>query len=205
MIFKIFNFYRALLADAGAWIKRVAIIFALGFVFGIGVAYINPGFLAPVLAGLVEELGIDKGLTLEVAFNIFWHNLFAFFLVSLGGIIFGIGAVAIALLNGFIVGHVLALPFFYSINGHGQTILFMVAALVPHGVLELPAFIVSGAFSLRMGLRWMLPSSMGARRQVFRDDFVSVIRLVPLIVFVLLVAALLEVFVSGSLVALLLE
>jgi stage II sporulation protein M len=78
----------------------------------------------------------------DMCLKLFTNNLQACILLFLGGASFGILTIFIMSLNGIVIGAILQLV------SKDHTALFVAAALVPHGIFEIPAFILSGALGI---------------------------------------------------------
>ena len=74
--------------------------------------------------------------------KLFANNLEACILLFLGGASFGILTIFIMSLNGIVIGAIM------EIVSKDHTPLFVAAALLPHGIFEIPAFIISGALGI---------------------------------------------------------
>ena len=74
--------------------------------------------------------------------KLFANNLEACILLFLGGASFGILTIFIMSLNGIVIGAIM------EIISKDHSALFVAAALVPHGIFEIPAFIISGALGI---------------------------------------------------------
>jgi stage II sporulation protein M len=94
--------------------------------------------------------------------------------------------------TGYLMGTLAVL----SSQGIGTVIL----SLAPHGIFELPALILAGAWSLRMAISWLLPAAAGRRGDVWRGTIVEGLWLIPVIVGLLAIAAVVEVLVTAPLV-----
>lgn len=163
-------------------------------------------FIASLFAGLSasRELGLVVGETLreqlsplEKYFNT--SDVTSLFLLSLTifvnnvrvallSIVLGVslvGPAGIMAINGFVVGLVLSLQ---------ENVVDGVLAIISHGILEIPALIYSAVLGTHLGLTILANarSNPAKVREVFRD----VIRKIPMIVLILILAALVEVFVS---------
>ncbi|MFN3268207.1 MAG: stage II sporulation protein M [Zestosphaera sp.] len=131
----------------------------------------------------------DPMSLLLLSLTIFANNM----RVALLNIILGaslVGPAGIMVVNGFIIGLVLSIQ---------EDIVSGVLVIIPHGILEIPALIYSAVLGTHLGLTILTnirrnPSKI---REVFRD----VIRKIPVIVLMLILAALIEVFVSLLIVA----
>jgi stage II sporulation protein M len=76
--------------------------------------------------------------------KLFVNNLEACILLFLGGASFGILTLFIMSLNGIVIGSVT------EIVSQGHSAAFIAAALLPHGIFEIPAFIIAGALGFCM-------------------------------------------------------
>jgi stage II sporulation protein M len=124
-------------------------IFFVSVFVGISVGYFLPDFTINLLNAYVKALlsmHIEK-----TTLSIFSHNLQAALLNYLGGII-GIIPVGVLSSNGFSIG-----AFFgYLINHSYETAIGFLSArefliyILPHGIFEIPGFIISGAAGFRL-------------------------------------------------------
>ena len=76
--------------------------------------------------------------------QLFANNLEACILLFLGGASFGILTVLILSLNGIVIGAIT------EIISHGHSAIFIAAAILPHGIFEIPAFILAAALGFLM-------------------------------------------------------
>jgi stage II sporulation protein M len=112
--------------------------------------------------------------------------------MTFGGIVFGVPPVFILLLNGVPLGLVLARS--------EKPILAFVGSVLPHGVFELPATILAGAFGLLLGvdaigLIWLWMKGEGeAPTRILMADLRKVLSSFVLVVALLAVAAGVETF-----------
>jgi stage II sporulation protein M len=72
---------------------------------------------------------------------------------------------------------------------------------VPHGILELPAFLIAAALGLRIGWEWLYKESDDNRWNIFKMNLKQAMILAPGIALLLFMAALIEVFVSGQIIS----
>lgn len=72
------------------------------------------------------------------------NNLEACILLFLGGMSFGLVTLFILSLNGIVIGAVT------EIVSHGHSALFIAAALFPHGIFEIPAFLIAASLGFCM-------------------------------------------------------
>jgi stage II sporulation protein M len=78
----------------------------------------------------------------DMCIKLFANNLQACILLFLGGASFGILTIFIMSLNGIVIGAIMELVH------RDHTLLFVAAAILPHGIFEIPAFIIAGALGI---------------------------------------------------------
>jgi stage II sporulation protein M len=86
-----------------------------------------------------EIMGKDST---EIFVKLFFNNLEACILLFLGGASFGIITIFIITLNGILIGAIM------EIVHTDHSVAFVAAAILPHGIFEIPAFILSGAIGI---------------------------------------------------------
>jgi uncharacterized membrane protein SpoIIM required for sporulation len=112
----------------GLWIGNnglTGVIYAFGYV---------PGKINPLVAGSAP---------LTVGVYIFFHNWQASLATALSGIWFPVMPFVDLLLNGILVGVVSDLT---------PNTTMLAAALLPHGIIELPAFVLAGSAGIKLGV-----------------------------------------------------
>lgn len=93
----------------------------------------------------ITELAPDESVLPELEFvPIALNNLRVLFLVLAGTITFGLISLFVLFFNGLVIGVVVGLA------GQEVPLAVVFAALLPHGILELPAFFAAGAIGLRV-------------------------------------------------------
>ncbi|MDP2797830.1 MAG: stage II sporulation protein M [Methanoregula sp.] len=78
----------------------------------------------------------------DMCIKLFFNNTEACILLFLGGASFGILTIFIMSLNGIVIGAIMEIIH----KDHSWT--FIAAALLPHGIFEIPAFIIAGALGI---------------------------------------------------------
>jgi stage II sporulation protein M len=78
----------------------------------------------------------------DLFIKLFANNFEACILLFLGGASFGILTIFIMSLNGIVIGAIMQLV------SKDHSALFVAAAILPHGIFEIPAFIISGALGI---------------------------------------------------------
>ncbi len=93
----------------------------------------TPGQGNPLINQVVPPvLGVD----------IFLNNWLVSIATGLAGIGFGVPSFQTILFNGFVVGIILPLS---------PSMIMLLAALLPHGIIEIPSFILAGSIGIRLG------------------------------------------------------
>lgn len=125
-----------------------------------------------------------------LAAKIFLNNLATCLLLFLGGASLGIVTVLVLTANGLLIGAVAELV------RQQQGPLFIAAALVPHGIFEIPAFLIAGGLGLLLGqalmAEWHGAADAAAAAVPLARLFLRIV--VPL----LAVAAVVEAFITPA-------
>ncbi len=123
-----------------------------------------------------------------LALIIFANNAGKSLLAMLAGFFFGIFPVAFVMLNGYIIGVVV------SWREPDWGLLKVILAIIPHGILEIPAIIIACAYGMWLGYRFYLALFRGVE---FRKYLLKAIRVyIRLVLPILLIAALVEAFIT---------
>jgi stage II sporulation protein M len=104
----------------------------------------NPAMGQDLMKLFEKEIAgqIDGQNSYEMCLKLFANNLEACIFLFLGGASFGILTIFIMSLNGIVIGAIM------EIVHKDHSALFVAAALLPHGIFEIPAFIISGALGI---------------------------------------------------------
>ena len=104
----------------------------------------NPSLGQDLLKLFEKEVAgqMDGENPVDMCVKLFANNLQACILLFLGGASFGILTIFIMSLNGIVIGAIM------EIVSKDHTALFVAAAILPHGIFEIPAFILSGALGI---------------------------------------------------------
>jgi len=126
----------------GRWLRGYLFVSVTVFAAGIGLGWLLSG---EVSLTVLAEFGTNQSLfpsriTVE---TILLNNLLALAVVLAGVITFAVTTAVSLLFNGLLIGFLLGATDSYSLV---QTI----ALILPHGLLELPAFWVAGAVAFRV-------------------------------------------------------
>jgi len=131
---------------------------------------------------------IDSQNPFDMAVKLFVNNLQACFLLFLGGASFGILTIFIMSLNGIVIGAIM------EIISKDHSPLFVAAALIPHGIFEIPAFIIAGALGILLAqsliAEWYGSGDTAVAAHAYARLFLATV--LPLV----LAAALVEAFIT---------
>jgi uncharacterized membrane protein SpoIIM required for sporulation len=142
----------------------------------------------------IEEVGPIRFFSIQGAGAIFVHNLRAITLASMLGVFsFGVFGVIVLVLPFSLIGYFTAIA--------GQTGLspqtFLLGFILPHGVLEIPAIILTGALIIRLGLTMVTPNKKQTIGEAWIRALADWTRIILLVILpLLLAAAFLEVYVT---------
>ena len=117
--------------------------------------------------------------------NLYVHNIRVSFLAFALGAATLVGGLWLLFYNGVVLG---ALAATYALDG---VHVFFMAWVGPHGALEIPAIVFSGAAGLRLGQALILPGDRSARAAL-RDAMPDVARMLLGVLVILVVAGLVE-------------
>ncbi|MDD1669096.1 MAG: stage II sporulation protein M [Methanomicrobiales archaeon] len=131
---------------------------------------------------------IDTKEPLSLAIFIFANNLQACILLFLGGATLGILTLFIIASNGIIIGGIMELV------REEKGLLFVAAAILPHGVFEIPSFIIAASLGFVIGsallAEWRGAGDAGETARAHARTFFLVV--VPLVA----IAAFIEAFIT---------
>lgn len=193
---------KKLLKDNILWIVLSVGVFAAGAVLSIPLLFsdFNLEIIIEEQFKALEELGerVFEGTWWEGTLLIFLNNLQVSLFLMLSGIIVGLPTFLGILLNGALMGSIIT---FFIVEGL-PVLPFLILGVLPHGIIELPAFFISTAFGFKLGFHFLFPL-----RGMGRFKSVGVILkeyafLFPLVVALLLAAAFVEILVTPQLLGL---
>lgn len=126
------------------YVVVTTVLLLLSLAAGVAVTIASPEAGQQMLDLLKEALlgEVVDSTPAELAVTLFLNNLQACTFMFLGGATLGLLTAFIILSNGVVIGSIMELV------RQQQGGLYVAAALVPHGIFEIPAFIVSGTLGL---------------------------------------------------------
>jgi stage II sporulation protein M len=180
--------------------KHYLIAATLVFVLGVILGYNDSGsFHALINTQLSQMKNIAEGMKQtdhqqwSWFFLILRNNLLAAFLAFVFGLFFGILPLFYLLSNGILIGYVAS----HSTKDH--TLVYFLKGVIPHGIFEIPAFILACAFGIRLGFLMIegLWSFLDAKRRAHfslkvRYFLKQLVPVMGLVCIMLLLAAVIE-------------
>jgi stage II sporulation protein M len=171
------------------------LLFVVGILVGVSVFALAPWYAAPALSDAQQFIDTFAGLSpVALLFLILINNLLKIFLFMLAGLAFGIAPAFFLFMNGFVIGVVGSA----GAAEHGAPALL--AALIPHGVFEIPAALLGAAAGIHLGklaLRRLAGHGAPLREGIGRSLALFGRVVAPL----LILAALVEVFITPAILA----
>ncbi|MFA4700813.1 stage II sporulation protein M [Pyrococcus kukulkanii] len=166
------------------------VTFFLGVFLGVTVAKMDPSvaeYLFKFLRKVLGEGELPTGFRLFLL--IFLNNTRVAVIMAFGGLVFGILPPLILLFNGAVVGIV-----GYHVSSMGEPLRKVILAIVPHGILEVPALVIAGVG----GMNWFAELAFGEGNfsERFKRGFKEMLKLLFMAILLLFVAALVEAFIT---------
>lgn len=179
--------YWKLIRGAKNWLAIALGLFCIAFVAALVVGLVEPGMIEHTIEQLPESNETGFSNFIHIAGN----NLMVMLFSWCEGLVMGIMPAWKTVKTGYIGGGI-----FYE----GSFTLWFFGIL-PHGIIELPAVIISNAFFLKFGLRWVFQKGGTARRRAFVEDFRDSLKIVLLCAVLFCIAASVEAFVTPKILA----
>ncbi|RPI97352.1 MAG: stage II sporulation protein M [Chloroflexi bacterium] len=124
----------------------VALLFTLTLLAGAAIAVALPHETQQIMELVGAEFsGFRDQSSFELMFRLFLHNALICAIMVALGLAFGLITLLIVADNGLVIGLIGT----YTAGKAG--LLFTIAAIMPHGVIELPAMVLSAAIGLYLG------------------------------------------------------
>lgn len=168
-------------------------VFVLGLVIGL-LAYGLLGDRVPDLVDYVYGGVLVDDDPLQTALNIFFRNTTATVITLVSGLLF-IPPLIILFGNGLLAGIVLE----YALARGGSPAILL-WGIVPHGVIELPAFFLSAALGMSLSLSVIKPGSEGRFSSLKRQFKEAAAIYLTVVLPLLAVAALVEAYITSTIV-----
>jgi stage II sporulation protein M len=174
-------------------------LFLISAAFGYMIPGWSPDASKSLLSGLqskAETLADQPPLLMML--GIFFNNAAGAIMAMLFGLAAGLFTVFFVITNGMVIGIVLEIMV-SKLGAAGGAALF-VAGILPHGIFELPAVFLSTAIGLRLGyeaLRSLIKRKDTVTPELAKGLMIFFFWILP----ILFVAAVVETFVTGAIIA----
>ncbi|HEX9445966.1 MAG TPA: stage II sporulation protein M [Candidatus Binatia bacterium] len=184
---------RRFLGELRPYLLASVLLLAVGAAGGLATAAYAPEFSLARREALGEFARAFLGLSKPyLALAIFLNNALKTLLAVVAGVLAGVLPFVLLLINGYVLGIV----FHATVESKG--LLSFVLAIAPHGILELPAVLLGASIGLMLGVRALRrlfgKKDTGLVRDLGRGLRFYIVVIVPMLV----VAALIEAFVTTS-------
>ena len=172
-------------------------VFIAFYILGYVSAILMPATGSNVVSNFKQEVMPLKSMSpLGLMLGIFLNNAVKCFLVIVLGLAAGIAPLLFMLANGLILGIVI------GVTIRGTSLAYVLVGTVPHGIIEIPMVLISSAIGLKLGVDLLLKlfgKKAGIGKEVSEGLTMYFVYVLPL----LLLAAIVETFVTGPLLYLL--
>ncbi len=167
-------------------------IFIFSFFIGLLISAKNPDAAENLLGLLKETFGSITSLEpFGRMLEIFKNNVRNSFMALLFGLGFGIVPFFFVVVNGIVLG--ILVEFFFNKQGA----IFVIAAILPHGIIELPMVLMSVGIGFRLGhITYLLMIHQKTMHELLNELKQGVIFYFKIIVPLLLVAAIVESYIT---------
>jgi stage II sporulation protein M len=161
------------------------LVFSLFSIIG----FVFPFFEEQIFKIISELKLLFEGLNLWQTMGlIFFNNARASLMAILAGIFFGIIPIVILLTNGYLVG-------FISRIVSNEFSIFELWRLLPHGIFELPAVLISASLGLKIGVEVITkPTKENIIRNINKALKTFILMIIPLLVIAAIIEGLLIFF-----------
>ena len=172
------------------WLLIAVGLFGIGMVLGLAMPEEFTNLFAQDLAALGELGKILGPFKITTAVFIFFKNVLALIVSFLFSPILCLAPVLALLANGFIISFVSALVI------QKESLGLLLAALLPHGIFELPALIMGEAAALSFGTTALLALISKERRSRVTSNLRQNLRYLIIAFLLLLPAAIIETYIT---------
>lgn len=187
---------REYLYDLRYHVVAIAAIFIVSTIAGYVYTSMDPDSAALALGELEGLIEILRGLSpLEIMMFIFMNNTIKSLFAILLGLGFGLIPIFFIAYNGYVLGVISYIV--SSSEGFG----FVLAAIIPHGIIELPMVMLSAAIGLRLGQQVMyaiMGRDVCIKDELLKGIYVFMYWILPM----LFIAAMVETFITPLVVSL---
>ncbi len=161
-------------------------------------AYLYPQNFSEIKKDISQDVAKMQGMTQsELFLDFLWSNTLSILILAVFGFTFGIGIIYILYINALRLGVIIAV----SVSKYG---VIWLLALIPNCIFEIPAILLSCALGFRIAKCLFLMLSAVTNRKRIPDNVIEDFKrtgreayiILPVCIFLLIIAALAEVYVT---------
>ncbi len=172
------------------WIFIAVFLFGIGIVFGVTASDTVADIFSEDLAALAELGAILEPFEVTTAVFILLKNISALLISFLFSPLFCFMPVLALTVNGGL------LSFIAGIAVQQESLGFVIAALLPHGIIELPALIIGEAAALSFGVAAVTSVISKERRRLLLPNLKQNLRYLMIAGILMVPAAIIETYVT---------
>ena len=173
------------------WLFLAVFLFGIGMIWGLVIPIDVPGLLAEDIGALDELANFLSPFPQIVVFIfIFLKNVTAILISFILSPLFCLVPIMALIINGGVLGLI------STSVVQQESIGYLLAGLLPHGVLELPAFIMGEAVALSFGTAVTLAIFKSERRSLVLPGLKRNLRYLVMALILLLPAAIIETYIT---------
>ncbi|NLY39867.1 MAG: stage II sporulation protein M [Firmicutes bacterium] len=202
-VFQLFMPFGAVIRENKNWLVLAAAIFIMSALLVYNLALSGRDTLGQYFDLQSEQLQELLNLILNAppfiaALMIFINNFISLAQMLFFGALAGVSPLLTLALNGALLGFTSA-----AASASGVALVpLLTLGILPHGIFELPAFILCGALGLKFGYHCVASPLPGmSRLQSFKYIWKEAISVLPVVVLLLLAAAFIEILITPQLLA----
>lgn len=169
-----------------------SLIFFIFFIF-LGIFLPVPNMIKEKILEFISDLILktENFSLFQLIRFIFFNNVQVSFFSLFFGLFFGLFSAIIILVNGYLIGFVISLT--VGLKGISS-----IWALIPHGIFEIPAFLISTGLGLKMGTIIFMKDKKQSFKNYFLKSFqVFLLVVIPLLFIASIVESFLIFFISN--------
>lgn len=172
------------------------VIFIMGLLLGLSF----PDALDQILKSQIEHIknlaSEADGSPAKLTWVILRNNVTVSLSFIVTGVALSVFPVMMVMVNGMAIGYLFAQ---WGMMSQVPVWAIIVYGILPHGIFEIPAFILAGAMGIKLGYMWLRPIPGKSRWNSFLHAGKETLGVLPLILVSLVLAALIEGFVTPML------
>jgi len=176
------------------WIFVAILLFGIGIIFGLATPASITGLLSEELTALEEFSGMLAPFTLSTVIFIFLKNAVVLLFSFAFSPVFCLVPILTLTVNGWLVAWV------STIVVQEKSLGFVLAGLLPHGIIELPALFIAEAAALSFGAMAIVALFKKERRELLLPSLKQNLKYLSLAVALMLPAAVIETYITPLLI-----